>query len=130
MISSVMRSFAKFYTPTHEWIDIVGRVGTVGITSYAVHHLGDVNFVEPQIGKEVKAGDELCDIESTKATSPIFAPLPGKIIEANKAVQNDPSLVNKSPEKEGWILKLGLDSDDTSKLMNEAEYNNFLKSKS
>ena len=129
MLSCIKRSFTKFYTPTHEWIDIVGGVGTVGITSYAVHHLGDVNFVEPQIGKEVKAGDELCDIESSKATSPILAPLSGKIIESNKAVEGDPSLVNKSPEKEGWILKLSLDSDDTSKLMDEAEYDNYLKSK-
>ena len=129
MLSDVLRSFTKFYTPTHEWIDIIGHVGTVGITSYAIHHLGDIYYVEPQIGKEVKDGDELCDIESSKSTTPIFAPLPGKIIETNKAVQYDPSLINKSPEKEGWILKLHLESDDTTHLMNLDEYSNYLKSK-
>lgn len=125
--SSFKRSFAKYYTTTHEYIDINGNEGKVGLSSYAAHHLGDIVFADVQNGKQVKAGDELGDLESVKATSPIISPMAGTVIEVNGKVAEDPSIVNKSPELNGWIAKLSLeDPSNVGSLMDEKAYKDFL----
>ncbi|OHT03846.1 putative glycine cleavage system H protein, mitochondrial [Tritrichomonas foetus] len=127
-ISLFAKSFTKYFTATHEWIDIQGNVGTVGITDYGAHHLGDVVFADFPTGKDVKVGDELGNIESTKLTSAIFAPMDGKVTEVNPALADNPAIINQSPEKDGWICKISLSNPSaTGKLLDADAYKQKLK---
>ena len=118
-----------FYTKEHEWIKVEGTAATVGISDYAQHKLGDITYVEPaSAGKTVKAGDVLTGIESVKAASDIYAPLAGKVTQANTALEAVPELVNKSPYEEGWIAKLELTgAASTAGLMDSAKYAEYIK---
>jgi glycine cleavage system H protein len=113
------------YTEDHEWLRLEedGRV-TVGITDYAQDSLGDVVYVElPEVGRSVKAGDEVAVIESVKAAGDIKIPLAGTIVEVNSALADAPELVNSDPLGEGWFFKL--QPDDAAALdglMNEDAY--------
>jgi glycine cleavage system H protein len=92
------------YATSHEWLR---ADGTVGITDHAQHELTDVVFVDlPSIGKEVKAGEVACVVESVKAASDIYAPVSGKVVEVNTAVSANPALVNTDPYGQGWLFKL------------------------
>lgn len=118
------------YTKEHEWVRLDGDIATIGITDHAQEQLGDVVFVElPEIGRDVTA-DEACSVvESVKAASDVYAPLPGKVVETNQTIIDDPSIVNTDAEGEGWFFRLEL--DDTSAfeaLMDEAAYNDYLES--
>jgi glycine cleavage system H protein len=127
LCAAFQRRFAKLYTRTHEWIELAGAIGTVGITSYGAHHLGEIVAVSVRVGREVKKGGELGDIESVKLTAPIIAPMSGKVIEVNRRVVADPTLVNTSAEQDGWIAKLQVaDPAGASALMDAAAYKVFL----
>ena len=92
------------YASSHEWLR---ADGTVGITDHAQHELTDVVFVDlPSVGKEVKAGEVACVVESVKAASDIYAPVSGKVVEVNTAVSANPALVNTDPYGHGWLFKL------------------------
>ena len=109
------------YTKSHEWVRISpdGGIGTVGITDHAQHELTDIVFVElPDIGKKVKAGDTCAVVESVKTASDIYSPVSGEVLETNKAVVDDPALVNSAPDSDGWFFKI--------KLSNPAELNTLL----
>jgi glycine cleavage system H protein len=94
------------YADSHEWLR---ADGTVGITDHAQHELTDVVFVDlPSIGKEVKAGEVVCVVESVKAASDIYAPASGKVSAVNDAVSKEPALVNTDPYGKGWLFKLEL----------------------
>src|SRR5947208_2742305 len=95
------------FTKTHEWIELAGAVRKVGISEFAQQQLGDIVYVEfPAAGKSVKAGEEVCVIESTKATSGIYAPLAGKIVRFNDALRDAPETINQSPYENGWLFEL------------------------
>ena len=97
------------YAKSHEWLRVAGDVATVGITDHAQHELTDVVFVElPAVGRKVKAGEACAVVESVKTASDIYAPVSGEIIEVNKPVSDDPSLVNTAPFAGGWFFKLKL----------------------
>jgi glycine cleavage system H protein len=97
------------YAKSHEWVRLTGDVATVGITDHAQHELTDVVFVElPALGRQVKAGEACAVVESVKTASDIYSPLSGEIIEVNRAVADDPALVNTEPWAGGWIWKLKL----------------------
>ena len=97
----------KKYTEEHEWVKLEGDTAIVGITNHAQESLGDIVFVDlPAVGKEVKAKEELCVIESVKAASDIYSPLDGEVLEVNENLSNDASIVNQDAENEGWIFKL------------------------
>jgi glycine cleavage system H protein len=119
---------AKRYTKTHEWIDVIGSIGTVGISTYSAFHLGDMIAVgRPEVGRPVKAGDEMCDLESSKATVPVTAPLAGTIIGFNAELAKKPGLINTSAELDGWIVKLEVaDPSAAQSLMDQAAYRAFL----
>lgn len=86
-----------------------GKIGTIGITDRAQKELGTIAFVEfPPIGKTVKAGEEICVLESTKAAADVYAPVSGVIVEVNEAVRKTPSLINQAAEAFGWLLRLEL----------------------
>src|SRR5690349_4665618 len=95
------------YAKSHEWVRVTGAVATVGITDHAQHELTDVVFVElPQPGRKIKAGEACAVVESVKTASDIYSPVSGEITEVNKAVVDNPALVNSDPYGSGWFYKL------------------------
>lgn len=115
------------YTETHEWVRLEGKTAIIGITAHAAEELGDVVFVEAkEDGTELKSGDVIAVVESVKAASDIYTPLDAKIVQFNEALVDDPSLINKEPEGEGWIIKVALSSpDDFNKLLTAEAYKNL-----
>ena len=97
------------YAKSHEWVRVNGDSAVVGITDHAQHELTDVVFVElPDVGRQVKAGEAVAVVESVKTASDIYAPLSGEIVEINKAVADNPALVNSEPYGGGWFFKVRL----------------------
>lgn len=117
-----------YFTQDHEWISVEGGTATVGITDYAQAQLGDVVFVEvPPADTDVARGKEAAVVESVKAASDVYAPVSGKVTEANSALEADPSLVNTSPEGSGWFFKLALsDPGELEGLMDDTAYKAFV----
>ena len=118
----------KLYTEEHEWIEVDGGIATIGISTYAANELGDITFVElPDTGNTYKQGDVFSVVESVKAASDIFSPLSGSITEVNTELETRPELINASPEKDGWICKMTVDSESELKgLMTEENYEDFV----
>lgn len=119
---------SRYFTEDHEWIDIDGDIGTVGISDYAQGQLGDIVFVDvPEEGKQLGKGDEAAVVESVKAASDVYSPVSGTVIEGNAALADDPSLVNTDPEAEGWFYKITLsDPAEVAALMGETAYESFV----
>ena len=119
------------YSKEHEWIDAKGDVGTVGITEYAQHELGDVVFVElPAAGTKLTAGKQFASVESVKAVSEIYAPASGEVIEANAALQAKPETINTDPHGAGWLIKLKLsNAAELNSLMDAAAYEKYIEEK-
>ena len=119
----------KKYSKTHEWIFLENDVATVGISNHAQESLGDIVFVElPDLGKTVKAASEISVIESVKAASDIYSPLDGEIIKVNEKIKEDPSIINRDSENEGWLFKIKLSNQDNiDDLMNIDKYNKFIE---
>lgn len=117
------------FTESHEWILVDRNVGTVGVTEYAQKELGEIVYVElPEVGKNVKAGEEAAVLESTKAAADIYSPVSGKIIAVNEALANASELINQSPEDKGWIFKIELFApDELEGLMDRGQYQSSLK---
>ena len=112
------------YTKDHEWVRLDGAVATVGVTNHAQEALGDVVFVElPKPGREVADGEACAVVESVKAASDVYAPLAGRVTEANGDIVDDPALVNRAAHGDGWFFRMEL-SDPASfvALMDEAAY--------
>jgi len=117
----------RYFTEEHEWIDVDGDSATIGITDYAQGQLGDVVFVEtPQAGTQLAKGAEAGVVESVKAASDVYAPISGTVTEGNTALEDEPELVNSSPEEDGWFFKLTVaDASELEGLMDEAAYKTF-----
>ncbi|BFG28429.1 hypothetical protein CerSpe_147030 [Prunus speciosa] len=115
------------YADSHEWVKVDENSATVGITDHAQDHLGDVVYVElPEVGAAVKQGEGFGAVESVKATSDIYSPVSGKVIEVNEELGNSPGLVNSSPYEDGWIIKVEIsDSGEVKKLMDSEKYTKF-----
>jgi glycine cleavage system H protein len=122
---------AKKYTKEHEWIDVAGDIGTVGITEYAQEQLGDVVFVElPKIGAAAAQNAQIAVVESVKAASEIYAPVSGTVTAVNEALAKEPALVNQSAEDKGWFFKLKLAKPgELEGLMDAAAYRKFTEGK-
>ena len=119
---------SRYFTEDHEWVDVDGEVGTVGISDYAQGQLGDIVFVDvPADGRQLTKGDEAAVVESVKAASDVYAPVSGTVIEGNGALADEPALVNSDPEGEGWFFKITLtDADELDELMDESAYEAFV----
>ncbi|CAL1402410.1 unnamed protein product [Linum trigynum] len=131
-ISVPYRGFASVikdlkYAESHEWVKVDGNSATVGITDHAQDHLGDVVYVElPELGTEVTQGNSFGAVESVKATSDINSPVSGKVVEVNEELNGSPALVNTSPYKEGWIIKVELkDAGELNNLKDADAYSKF-----
>ena len=95
------------YTKDHEWVELSGDRGKVGITDYAQQQLGDVVYVElPEIGTKLKQGQSFGTIEAVKAVSDLYSPVAGEIADVNVALEGDPAVVNRDPYGDGWMVKL------------------------
>lgn len=119
------------YTESHEWVRLNddGTV-TIGITEHAQEQLGDLVFVEsPEIDADVEAGDAIAVVESVKAASDIYAPIAGRIIDANNALADAPELVNSSPYEDGWLFTMEpTDASDIEELLSSDGYDAFIAS--
>ena len=119
------------FSDSHEWINLENsEKAVIGITNYAQKELGDIVYVElPQVGKVVKASQEIAVLESTKAASDIYTPVSGTIVEVNEKLVDSHELINQSPEKDGWIAKILLsDANEMENLMDRKAYEEMLKS--
>ena len=103
------------YTDSHEWVRLEGDTATLGITPFAVSELTDITYVEMKpSGTTFDAGDSVGEVESVKATSDIYTPIAGEVIEINEALNDDPAKLNEDALGEGWLVKLKV--TDTSAL--------------
>lgn len=117
------------YHKEHEWVRVEGKNAVVGISDFAQEALGDIVYLEmPKIGTAVKYGEEITEIESTKTTSMLYAPVAGKIISVNKTLESQPELINDDVYGEGWIVVIEMDAvGDVNNLMSGVEYEAFLE---
>jgi glycine cleavage system H protein len=113
-----------YFTKEHEWIRVEGDSASVGISNHAQEQLGDIVFVEvPEAGRRVSKGEEAAVVESVKAASDVYSPVSGEVTEGNGAIADDPALINRDPEGEGWFFKLRLDDpSEVEGLMDESAY--------
>ncbi len=119
---------SKYFTEDHEWVVVEGDIATVGITDHAQDQLGDIVYVElPEIDEEYEKGDDTAVVESVKAAGDVHNPVSGTVTEVNEALDDEPALVNNSPEGDGWIYKIKLsDPTELEDLMDEAAYQAFI----
>jgi glycine cleavage system H protein len=118
------------YTKDHEYIQVDGDTGTVGITDYAQAQLGDVVFVElPNVGRSLAKGEEAAVVESVKAASEIYAPASGAVLTINSDLEGTPATVNEDAAGRGWFFKIKIaDPAELDALMNEADYAAYVAS--
>ncbi|MHB8482339.1 MAG: glycine cleavage system protein GcvH [Nitrospiria bacterium] len=118
----------KFSTD-HEWVKKEGKRAIIGITDFAQESLGDIVFIEPaDTDIELSAEEEITEIESTKTTSPVLAPVSGKLIEVNQELKERPELINEDPYGLGWIAVIEMsDPSELDNLMDYKEYEEFIR---
>jgi glycine cleavage system H protein len=119
------------YAKSHEWVRLNGGEAVVGITDHAQHELTDVVFVElPEVGRKLKSGESCAVVESVKTASDIYSPVTGEVIEANKAVVDNPALVNSDPYSKGWFFKVKLSNPaELATLLTPEQYSNQIEGK-
>jgi glycine cleavage system H protein len=116
------------FAKTHEWVSIANeggqKIATVGLTSFAVEALTDLVFIElPKVGRQVKAEESFCEVESVKAVSDVYAPVAGEVIAANDALAENLEILSNDPYGEGWIARIKVsDESNLKNLMDHAAY--------
>jgi len=116
------------YTEEHEWIRIEGNIATIGITDYAQGELGELVYVEVDtVGETISMGEVFGTVEAVKTTSDLYMPITGTITEFNPKLDeedgDDPTLINKDPYGEGWIVKIEFsDLEELGALLDAAAY--------
>ncbi len=115
------------YSREHEWVKVEGTKATVGITDFAQHQLGDVVFVEvPAAGTAMTAGQGFSVVESVKAVSDIYAPVSGKVVAVNDALNDTPEIINGDPYGDGWIAVIEMSNPgELDGLLDAAGYEKF-----
>jgi glycine cleavage system H protein len=115
------------YTKEHEWIDLAGTIGTIGITDYAQNSLGDIVYVDlPKVGDPVTANAVFGSVESVKAVSDLYSPVTGTVTATNDELKTSPDKINETPH-EAWIIKVELaDASQFEKLLDSAAYEAFI----
>jgi glycine cleavage system H protein len=116
------------YTKDHEWIDVSGDRGKIGITDYAQQQLGDVVYVElPEVGARLKQGQSFGTIESVKAVSELYAPVAGEVLEVNAGLKDKPEAINKDPHG-SWMIVVKLTSPaEAGALLDATQYQDLVK---
>ena len=116
------------FTKEHEWVSVEGDVGTVGITDYAQHELGDIVYVDlPKPGTAVTQGNTIGSVESVKAVSDIYSPVTGEIVEVNQTLADAPETLNTDPHGTAWLVKIRLSApDEVKNLLSTADYQSYI----
>ena len=119
---------SRYFTKDHEWIEVSGEEGTVGITDYAQGQLGDITYVElPTEGQAVKQGDSVSVVDSVKAASDVYTPVSGTVSAVNGELEDAPELVNSDADGAGWLFRLKLaDVGELKALMDKAAYDEYV----
>lgn len=119
---------SRYFTEDHEWIEVDGDIGTVGITDYAQGQLGDITFVElPAVGQAVAKGDSVSVVDSVKAASDVYAPVGGEVTDINEALGDQPELVNTDADVGGWLFRVKLsNAGELDGLMDKARYDAYV----
>lgn len=111
------------YTKTHEWVRIDGDTATVGITDFAVEHLGDLVFVElPEVGRHLMPGEGAAEVESVKAVGEVYAPVAGEVTEVNEALSGDQGPLASDPYGAGWLFRLRVEGATAEGLLDRDAY--------
>lgn len=120
------------YHKEHTWARIEGKKAVIGITDYAQDSLGDIVYIDlPEIDSEIEANSEFSEIESTKATSSVIAPVSGTIIEINDDLEESPEVINEDPYGKGWIVKIQMtDLSEAANLLDSSAYEKFVEDES
>lgn len=120
------------YHKEHTWARVAGKKATIGITDYAQESLGDIVYVDlPETDIDVSANTDLTEIESTKASSAVIAPVSGTIIEINEKLADSPELINEDPYGKGWIAIIEIDNPaEIDDLMDADEYEAYIEEES
>jgi glycine cleavage system H protein len=118
-----------YYTESHEWIRVNGDEAVMGITDFAQHEMGDIVYVElPEVGKKVSSGEPCGSIEAVKAVEDVISPVSGKVESRNTDLEDTPDLINKSPNEDGWLIKIKMNSmDELENLLSAAEYKKIVE---
>ena len=119
----------KQYTENHEWVMLEDDVAVIGITEHAAEQVGEIVFAElPQIGSEFSMAESVAVLESAKVASDIYTPCSGEVVAINEALEDDPELVNRDPEAEGWLFKIKCNNTkELEVLMDKQAYEDFLQ---
>lgn len=127
-----MSNKSVFFTESHEWIQVEGSCGTVGISSYAQKELGEIVAIElPKVGSLVQAGDEVCVLESTKAAADIYSPVSGRILSINENLVKNPHALNIEPELRGWLFRIELSNpSEVERLLTASSYEDLISKSS
>ena len=122
----------NLYSKDHEWILVQGDIGTIGITDYAQHELGDVVYVDlPEVGDTFEANEPFGSVESVKAVSEIFSPVSGEVTEVNSKLEETPELVNESPHQKAWMIKIRITNpDELRELLSAEGYQEYIQEQS
>ncbi len=117
------------YHKEHTWVRVSGKKATIGITDYAQDALGDIVYVDfPKVDAEIEKDAEFSEIESTKATSSVIAPLSGTVIEVNEDLEESPEIINEDPYGKGWIAVIEMsDISEIDDLMDAADYEKYIE---
>ena len=114
-----------YYSESHEFVKVAGNVGYIGITDYAQHALGNIVYVDMPEVDEIEVDEDFGAIESVKAASDLKAPVSGKVLEINEALEDEPGLLNKDAF-DNWIIKVELsDTSELKDLMDSKAYEEF-----
>ena len=116
------------YTKEHEWVQVAGDIGTVGITQHAQEELGDIVYVDlPKIGAHIDAGKSLGSVESVKAVSDVYSPVSGEVTEVNGLLSESPEKLNEDPHGAAWLVKVRLSAPgEVANLMSAADYQSYV----
>lgn len=127
--TTLLRYSDRRFSDKHEWVQLHGKIATVGISHYAQEALGDVVFAQlPDVGSKIVQKEECGALESVKAASEVYSPVSGKVVEKNSAVEDTPALVNQSCYEKGWLFKVEISNEtELDTLMTEEQYKEFLK---
>ncbi len=117
------------YSKDHTWVRVEDEEATVGITDFAQESLGDIVYVDvPEEDDEVEAGEEVAEVESTKATSSVISPVSGTVIEVNEDIEDSPDTINEDPYGDGWIVRIKLsDPAELKSLMSAEAYQKYVE---
>jgi len=116
------------YSESHEWVKVEGNIAVIGVSDFAQEEMGDITYVDvPEVDDEVTAGEDFGALESVKASSELYCPVSGKVVEVNEAVVDAPELINEDPYN-SWIIKVEMsDESQLSALLDAAAYANVAK---